>query len=99
MTSMASSDVSNTTNSGRANTKSFSKLWDFSASEDFSVNVTPPPAFPPPPPPPPTSTSTSDVPMDTASNSSTNSDNKNSPTNMSVSEPNLYSLKQFNQLR
>ena len=68
MTSMASSDVSNTTNSGRANTKSFSKLWDFSASEDFSVNVTPPPAFPPPPPPPPTSTSTSDVPMDTASN-------------------------------
>jgi hypothetical protein len=58
------------------NPKGLSRLLDFSNSEDF----TPPPAFPPPPPPPPMATS--DVPMET--------ENKNSsPTNMSVSEPNL----------
>ena len=84
--STTSNSAASETASGR-NTKGLSRLWDFSASEDFSLNVTPP-AFPPPPP-PPTSTSSSDVPMDTASNSSTTSDNKNSPTNMSVSEPNL----------
>lgn len=48
--------------------------------------MTPPPAFPPPPPPPivvpNVHNTSSDVPMETT-------ENKNSPTNMSVSEPNL----------
>ena len=79
MKKLFSTNTSASDQSGK--NKGLSRLLDFSTSEDFSLNVTPPPAFPPPPPPP-----TSDVPM--AENSA--SENKNSPSsNMSVSEPNL----------
>ena len=74
------SGTSNASSDSASKNKGLSRLLDFSTSEDFSLNVTPPPAFPPPPPPP-----TSDVPM-----SENSSENKNSPSsNMSVSEPNL----------
>ena len=74
------SGTSNASSDQASKNKGLSRLLDFSTSEDFSLNVTPPPAFPPPPPPP-----TSDVPM-----SENSSENKNSPSsNMSVSEPNL----------